>query len=127
MSLSPQLRALGPGIRILNALIDALILGAELEDMWDHPLVKTAILVESGTREGFNEDSAARTLKSWGVVDQHGVYLIAGLTKRQREVAFMFFDRQLEPNEIGKYLGLDAHTVRVHLQAAEERLRRLAA
>ena len=127
MSYSPQLRALGPGIRILNALIDALILGAELEDMWDHPLVKTAIKIESGNRDGFNEDSAARTLKSWGVVDQHGVYVLAGLTKRQREVAFMFFDRQLEPNEIGKYLGLDAHTVRVHLQAAEERLRRLAA
>lgn len=120
MSISPQLRALGPTIRLLAVFIDA----------WaDHNwgIWETALLVEGDREEGWNEDHAARTLRGWGVVDQHGVYLLAGLTKRQREVAFMAFDRQLEPSEIGKYLGLDAHTVRVHLQAAEERLRRLAA
>ena len=128
MSVSPQLRALGSEARILAALIDAFIAGCVyVDEAWEHRLVKTQILVESGTREGFNEDQAARTLKQWGVVDQYGVYLLAGLTKRQTEVAFMYYDRQLEPSEISKYLRIDAHTVRVHLQAVDERLRRLAA
>ena len=121
MTYSPQLRALGPTIRLLAAFIDA----------WaDHNwgIWETALLVESDDREtGWNEDLTARTMRQWGAKDQHGIYAAAGLTKRQTEVAFMYFDRLLEPSEIGKYLKLDAHTVRVHLQAAEERLRRLAA
>ena len=127
MTVSPQLRALGPGIRILNALIDALILGAELENMWDHPLVKTAILVESGNREsGWNEDLASRTMKQWGAKDQYGIYATAGLSDKEREVAFLHFDRQLDSREIGRYLNRSAVTVRVQLHKIREKLERLS-
>jgi DNA-binding NarL/FixJ family response regulator len=128
MTPSPQLRALGGDVRILCALIDALIAGCEtFEEAWSHRLTQTAILIESDKHEGWNLDVAARTMRQWGAKDQEGIYAAAGLTKRQREVAFMYYDRQLETIEIGKYLRLDAHTVRVHLQNADERLRRLAA
>ena len=127
MSISPQLRALGSFYRILAVYVDAAGLTSwDLDEVWNHPLVKTAQVIEE-RGEGWKGDHALQQMQQWGAKDQHGIYSAAGLTKRQTEVAFMFFDRQLEPSEIGKYLRLDAHTVRVHLQAAEERLRRLAA
>lgn len=125
MGVSVQLRALGAEIRLLAVFLDAIAAyGRYCIEVQGR--VDTAILVEK-RGEGLNEDHAGKRLREWGVTDQHGVYLLAGLTKRQTEVAFMFYDRQLEPSEIGKYLRLDAHTVRVHLQAADERLRRLSA
>ena len=120
MSLSPQLRALGPTIRLLHAFIEA----------WAYHnwgIWETALLVEGDKAEGWNHGGAERQLHEWGVADQHGVYLLAGLTKRQAEVAFLFFDRCLQPKEIASYLGIDPVTVRLHLHKAEERLRRLAA
>ena len=84
------------------------------------------MLVEGDREEGWNDDHAARQLREWGVKDQQGIYLLAGLSKRQAEVAFLYFDRRLEPSEIAGLLGIDAHTVRVHLQKLEERLQRLA-
>jgi DNA-binding NarL/FixJ family response regulator len=125
LTVSPQLRALGTEIRLLAILIDAVAAYGWYCDAVQARL-DTALLTEK-RGEGWNEDHAGRRLREWGVVDQHGVYMVAGLTKRQTEVAFMFYDRQLEPVEIAKYLKLDPHTVRVHLQAADERLRRLAA
>jgi DNA-directed RNA polymerase specialized sigma24 family protein len=123
--ISPQLRALGTEIRLLAVFLDAIsAYGRYCVEVQGR--VDTALLTEEHG-EGWHGDHAVRTLREWGVVDQHGVYLVAGLTKRQTEVAFMYYDRQLEPVEIAKYLRLDPHTVRVHLQAAEERLRRLAA
>ena len=119
-TLSPQLRALGPTIRLLWYFIDA----------WaDHNwgTFETALLAESDNEEGWNLDSAERQMREWGARDQYGIYNAAGLTERQAEVAFLFFDRQLEPKEIAGYLGIDAVTVRVHLHKVEERLRRLAA
>ena len=128
MATSPQLRALGPDVRILAALLDAFIAGCEyIEDAWNHRLVRTAILAESGRREGFNEDQTTRTMRLWGAKDQHGIYNAAGLTKAEAEVAFLHFDRQLESQEIGKLLNRSAVTVRVQLHKAGERLRRLAA
>ena len=117
--LSPQLRAY-PLFRMLSVFIDAW--ADHNWSLWD-----TQLIIEGDRELGWNEDNTSRQLKQWGAKDQHGIYQAAGLTKRQTECAFMFYDRQLEPSEIGKYLRLDAHTVRVHLQAAEERLRRLAA
>lgn len=120
MTLSPQLRALGPTIRLLAVFIDA---WAD----WNWGAFETALLIEGDREEGWNEDHAARTLRGWGVKDQHGVYLLAGLTKAEAEVAFMIYDRQLEPIEVAKYLNRPATTVRVQLHRAQERLRRLAA
>lgn len=125
-SVSPQLRALGPGVRILAAFIDALILGVALEDAWEHPLVKTQILMETGDHEGWHEDQALRTMRRWGARDQHGIYAAAGLNKAETEVAFLYFDRQLEPTEIATLLRRPATTVRVQLYRANERLRRLS-
>lgn len=112
-------------LRLLNVLIDA----------WaDHnwAIWETALLADerqSGgrDREGWNDAPAKKTLSEWGVVDQHGVYLLAGLTKAEREVAFLHYDRCLESAEIGRLLGRDPVTVRVQLHKARERLRRLAA
>jgi DNA-binding CsgD family transcriptional regulator len=123
--MSPQLRALGSEIRVLAQFLDAIAAyGKYCIEVQGR--VDTAWLTEK-RGEGWNEDHANKRLREWGVTDQHGVYLLAGLTKRQTEVAFMYYDRQLEPSEISKYLRIDAHTVRVHLQAVDERLRRLAA
>jgi DNA-directed RNA polymerase specialized sigma24 family protein len=91
--------------------------------------VDTAMLVEleDGEQEGWRGDHASRTLReNWGVVDQEGVYLVAGLTKAEREVAFLHYDRQLDSGEIGRLLNRSAITVRVQLHKAEERLQRLA-
>lgn len=123
---SLPLRELGGELRILAAFIDALILGVDLDAAWDHPLVKTAILMESGERsQGWNEDRATRRLREWGVVDQDGIYLLARLTKRQTQVAKLYFDRQMEPRDIAKALNCDAITVRRHLQNIRERLAKL--
>lgn len=125
--MSPQLRALGPDVRILCAFIDALILGcASFDEAWDHPLVKTQRLIETGSREGWNEDHAVRTMRQWGARDQYGIYAAAGLTKAEQEVAFLFYDRQLEPVEIANLLRRPSTTVRVQLFRGRERLRRLA-
>ena len=112
--------------RLLNVLIDA----------WaDHnwALWETALLADerqqrnSQEREGWNDTPVKKTLGRWGVVDQHGIYAIAGLTKRQSQVAELYFDRCMEPREIGQMLRCDAVTVRRHLQNIRERLARLAA
>ena len=125
--ISPQLRALSPEIRLLAEFLDAIAAyGRYCLEV--QARVDTAALSYSADKgEGWNQAEPQRQMARWGAKDQHGIYAAAGLTKRQQEVAFMFYDRQLEPSEIGKYLRLDPHTVRVHLQAAEERLRRLAA
>jgi hypothetical protein len=125
MTVSPQLRALGTEIRLLAILIDAVAAYGWYCDAVQARL-DTALLTEK-RGEGWNEDHAGRRLREWGVVDQHGVYLLAGLTKAEQEVAFLHYDRQLDSQEIGKLLVRPATTVRVQLHRAQERLRRLAA
>lgn len=126
MTPSPQLRALGPEIRLLAEFLDAIAAyGRYCLEV--QARVDTAALAYSDKAEGWNHDAAVRQLKEWGAKDQYGIYAAAGLSERQAEVAFMFYDRCLEPSEIGKYLGCDAVTVRVHLHKANERLRRLGA
>ena len=126
MSVSPQLRALGPSIRTLAVFLDAIAAYgwycAQVQARVD-----TALIVEGDRESGWNDDHAARVLRAWGVVDQHGVYLLAGLTKAETEVAFLRYDRQLDTVEIARLLNRPAATVRVQLYRAHERLRRLVA
>ncbi len=136
MSLSPQLRAMPFPIRLLAVVIDVAATSGwpittddpNEQTISEHPLVESARLVERAEQgDGWRGSHAEQRLAKWGVADQHGVYLLAGLTKRQAEVAFLFYDRCLRPKEIAGYLGIDPITVRLHLHKAEERLRRLAA
>jgi DNA-directed RNA polymerase specialized sigma24 family protein len=122
---SPHL-ALGRDVRLLVVFLDA-IAAYERYGEQVQARVDTAMLVEREEGEGWRGSHAEQRLAEWGVVDQHGVYLLAGLTKRQKEVAELYYDRQMEPVEIAKLLKCDAHTVRVHLQAIRERLAKLAA
>ena len=124
--MNPQLRALSPEIRLLAEFIDAIAAyGRYCLEV--QARVDTAALAYSDKAEGWNLGTAERQMRQWGARDQYGIYSAAGLTERQQEVAFLFFDRQLEPKEIANLLKIDAVTVRVHLHKAEERLRRLAA
>lgn len=85
--ISPQLRALGPEARILSALIDAFIAGCiYVDEAWDHRLVKTAIIVESGKSEGWNEDRATRVMASRGWKGAEGIYDAAGIPDKHRRV-----------------------------------------
>ena len=123
---SPQLRALGSDIRILAVFLDA-IMAYGWYCIEVQGRVDTALLAEGNEAEGWNLDSAERTMRGWGARDQYGIYSAAGLTRRQAEVAYLHFDRQLDSPEIGELIGCDAITARVHLHNARERLRRLAA
>ena len=125
-ALSPQLKALGPDIRLLAVFMDAIAAyGWYCEAV--QARVDTAVLIEREEGEDWRGSHADQRLKQWGVVDQHGVYLLAGLTKAESEVAYLHFDRRLESAEIGRLLNRSAVTVRVQLHKAKERLRTLAA
>jgi hypothetical protein len=98
MTASPQLRALGGDIRILCAVIDALIAGAvTFEEAWNHRLVQCQILVESGSREGWNEDAAGRVLTARGWKDADGIYNAAGIPEKHRRVIDLALWRAGEP------------------------------
>jgi DNA-directed RNA polymerase specialized sigma24 family protein len=122
---SPQLRALGPDIRLLAVFIDAIAAYGE-----DCPQVQarvdSAMLAEREEGDGWREGDAARTMRQWGARDQHGIYAAAGLNKTETEVAFMHYDRQLEPVEIARLLKRDPATVRTQLYRAKSRLFALA-
>jgi DNA-directed RNA polymerase specialized sigma24 family protein len=122
--MTPQLLALPVHYQLVAAYIDA-----HLWNCW--AIYATAALVAeiqgSEESEGWNEDQTKRTMRErWGARDQYGVYSAAGLTKAETEVAFLRFDRQLTPSEIGRLLGRSAVTVRVQLHNAQQRLRKLA-
>ena len=112
-------------LRLLNILIDAW--ADHNWSLWETALLADERQQNSHDREGWNDAPVKKQLGEWGVVDQHGVYLIAGLTKSEREVAFLHYDRCLEPTEIARLLRRDPVTVRVQLHKARERLRKLAA
>jgi DNA-binding CsgD family transcriptional regulator len=119
--LTPQIRAMSSEYRLIAAYIDA-----HISKCW--AVYASAVVVETKPPKEWKGDRAERELSErWGVVDQHGVYLVAGLTKAETEVAFLHYDRQLDSVEIGQYLKRSALTVRVQLHKARERLRRLAA
>ena len=118
-SVSPQLRAFKM-LRLLDVLIDA----------WaDHnwSVWETALLAESSRPEGWHEDHASRAMREhWGVTDRHGLYLVAGLSERQAQIADMHYERQMQTSEIAAEIGTEAVTVRVHLYNVKQRLRKLA-
>jgi hypothetical protein len=123
---SPQLRALGPEIRVLAVFLDAIAAyGGYCAEVQGR--VDTAVLCESDDHEGWHLNAAERSMAQWGAKDQYGVYQAAGLTKAEAEVCFLHYDRCLDNVEIGRLLGRNALTVGVQLHKARERLKRLAA
>lgn len=140
----PTLIALGAQLRLWAVIIDVAAasgwplwdIDPEIKTVFEHPQVKTAQRIEGG--KGRTESPAQKTLRGWGVTDQHGVYLLAGLTKAESEVAFLAFDRgyvqfgangttELDAKGIGKQLGRPATTIRVQFFRAKERLQKLSA
>lgn len=74
-----------------------------------------------------NPDYARRLMAQWGADDQEDIYAAAGLSEKQRLVAFMHYDRGLEPIEIAAEIGGSALAIRALLFRANEKLRTLAA
>lgn len=124
MQVSPQLRALGPDIKLLAVFIDAIAAYGEYCPQVQ-ARVDSAILADRAEGEGWREDHAARTMRQWGASDQQGIYRAAGLTEKQIEIAKLHYDRQMGPAEIALLLGRPAVTVRVQLFRLNERLRML--
>jgi RNA polymerase sigma factor (sigma-70 family) len=50
---------------------------------------------------------------------------IAKLTDRQEQIFRLRFEYMKKPTEIGRQLGIDSSTVREHLKAANQKLRKL--
>lgn len=121
------LRHLSTELRVLAALIDAMVLPVDWQEWRVMGHVETAILRERPLteREGWNFSHAQREMARWGAEDQHGIYRAAGLSPTQTRVAEMHFSRQFTSREIGQFLGLEATTVRVHLHDIGRRLRML--
>lgn len=122
--------------RLLSIFIDAW--ADHNWSIWETALLEDERQQGSRDRGGWNDDPIRKRLSQWGVVDQHGVYLLAGLTKAETEVAFLAFDRGyltykangdevLDAKGIAKQLNRPATTVRVQFYRAKERLRKLAA
>lgn len=122
------LRYLGPQVRILWELLDAIALPVDWQGWRVIGRVESAILREypSLRSEVWNSDRTTRQLREWGVMDRHGVYLLAGLTDRQQQVVEMTYKENLLPIEIADRLEWPPVRVRVHLHNAHERLKRLA-
>jgi hypothetical protein len=134
----------GAPIDILRAFRMLGLLAVFIDAWADHnwALWETALLVDerragSEEREGWNDTPAKRRLREWGVVDQYGVYLLAGLTKAEQEVAYLAFDRgyvtfeedgdlAIDAIGIGRQLDRKPTTVRAQFYRAKERLKRLA-
>lgn len=115
---------LGPTIRILAAIIDAVIAHGSLTDE-ALASVDSAILRETGSRRGRTQTRRERLMAELGVRDQHGIYAAAGLNEIQTEIAFLHFDRLASPVQIARATNRDPVRVRSHLYMAEEKLRKL--
>jgi hypothetical protein len=136
-SVSPQLRALGPDVRVLAVVIDVLIsTGCEtFKEAWEHRLVQTAILCESDSREGWNEDHAARLLESRGWHNADGIYNAAGIPEKHRRVIDLALWQGDQPDqkrrgyfslqEIADLTGHPLRTVQLWLHDDMPKLRRL--
>lgn len=82
---SPQLRALGPEIRLLAVFIDAIAAYGHYCTQVQ-ARVDTAILAEREDGEGWNETWTKRTLKKRGWRDADAIYNAAGIPEKHRPV-----------------------------------------
>jgi hypothetical protein len=82
---SPQLRALGPDIRLLAVFIDAVAAYGEYCPQVQ-ARVDSAMLAERADGEGWHEDAAQRTLRARGWRDADGIYNAAGIPEKHRPV-----------------------------------------
>lgn len=124
------LNHLGRDVRILAALIDALIAGLYAGAIYQwriEGLVRTAIKQERIQRRA----STARdvqALQSWGAIDPDPevrfgqICQAAGLSAKQAEVAFWHFDRGMKPAEMAHNFGGDPIRLGAHLQEVKEKL-----
>jgi len=84
-TVSPQLRALGPDIRLLAVFIDAIAAyGRYCTQVQGR--VDSAVLTEAEDGEGWHEDHAQRTLTEYGWRDANGIYNAAGIPEKHRPV-----------------------------------------
>lgn len=116
MSVSPQLRALGPEIRILAAFIDA----------WaDHnwAIWETALLTESKS-EGWNFSKTERLLQRRGWRSVEDIYEAAGI-QPNHWIVLDLDTRGYEERDICRHTGHDRKTVYQWLERDRAKLRRL--
>lgn len=116
---SPHL-ALGQNVRLMAIFIDAWA-----DQNWG--------VWESALNAEFDEvpltpTRTAERLAEWGLVDRHGLFQLAGLSKRQIEVMEARYPEgprgeDPTPAEIAAQLGWPSLRVRVHLHEAYARLR----
>jgi hypothetical protein len=83
--ISPQLRALGPDMRLLAVFIDAVAAYGEYCPQVQ-ARVDSAMLAERADGEGWHEDAAQRTLRARGWKDADAIYNAAGIPEKHRPV-----------------------------------------
>ncbi len=124
--LQNPLRYLGSHVRILAALIDAIVLPWEWEEWRIIGHVETAISREQPllNRQGWNHDKAKRLMRERGWADLHAIYNESGMSEKQRQAHALYLEGKTT-REIGGALNAPPVTVRVWLFRAAERLRAL--
>lgn len=130
MSSDNPLNHLGRDVRILAALIDALIAGLYAGAIYDWR-------VEGALRTAINQERIQKkvtttrdleALKSWGADDPDPekrfgqICRAAGLSDKQAEVAFWRYDRGMKPAEMARNFGGDPIKLGAHLQEVKEKL-----
>src|SRR5437773_392312 len=115
---------LGPTVRILGAVIDAVVAYGSLTDE-ALAQIDSVILREQDTRRGRSKTKKEVLLEELGVQDQYGIYSAAGLNDIQAEIAFLHYDRLASPAQIARFTGREIVNVRAHLYEAERRILRL--
>jgi hypothetical protein len=119
------LNHLGRDIRILAALIDALIadeVSGSAAGWKVLGALETAIQQEIAPREKVTTDRDRRAMQAWGAVDQDGIYAAAGLSARQTEVAHWHYDLGMTALEMSLYFGGDPIRIGANLQEVREKL-----
>jgi hypothetical protein len=119
------LHHLGKDVRILGALIDALIAGLYANCIYQwrvEGLVETAIRKESNPKSAATTKRDNEAMTHWGVVDQDGIYRVAGLSDRETEIARWHYDLGLKPGEMATYFGGDPIRMAAQLYRVKEKL-----
>lgn len=118
-------RELGPTVRILAAVIDAVIAYGELSDD-ALARVDTAILREGPERQGWVRSRSQRLLsqRGWTTIDD--LYDEAQIPKDRRP-AVGLDALGFEDEEISRYLDVPLRTVQLWLHDERPKLRRIAA
>lgn len=140
-AVSPQLRELGPDIRLLAVLIDAMAAYGQYCPQVQ-ARVDSAMLAEREDGEGWHEDHAQRTLKEHGWRDADGIYNAAGIPEKHRPVIDLALygdprkrgigkrredlEGGFSDKEIARLTGRDERTVRLWLHDDLPKLLELA-